>query len=257
MNLNSDRFVPKKDNKNTFYFEHLQRYDFSARFIKGKIILDLGCGSGYGSRRLLDHKAKSVVAVDIDPKIINFAKKNYPHKKLSFQVANATKLSFRDSKFDVVVSFEVIEHVKDYPKYIQEVLRVLKPKGQFIFSTPNKLKHRANTSAYHFKEFTPLELNKLFRKYPCQFKLFGQFFKSQDFIEAEEEYFKRYNNITFGGNKNIKKLLNIIPSKLKASLYKIFWKPLPQLDFKQIKIQSKNINEAVSLIGVVQKNNEI
>lgn len=256
MCLNSDRFVPKKESKDTFYFEHLQRYDFSARFIKDKTVLDLGCGSGYGSRRLLDHKSKSVVAVDIDPKIINFAKKNYPHKKLSFKVANATKLPFNDNKFDVVVSFEVIEHLKDYNTYIKEILRVLKPKGQFIFSTPNKLKHRANTSAYHFKEFTPLELNKLFSKYKCHLKLFGQFFKNQNFIEAEKEYFKRYNYITFGGNKNIKKLLNIIPSNLKAFLYKIFWKPLPQFDLKQMRIESKNISQAITLIGVTQKNNE-
>lgn len=254
--LNNDRFVPKKKNTDAFYFEHIQRYDFSGGYIKNKTVLDLGCGSGYGSRRLLDYKCKSVVAIDIEPKIINFAKKNFPHKNLTFKVANATKLPFKDNSFDVVVSFEVIEHIKDYNTYTNEVLRVLRPHGKFIFSTPNKLKHRANTSAYHFKEFTTIELKNLFKDHKCSLRLYGQFFRNKDFLNAEKEYFRRYNNITFGGNKDLKKLLNLIPSNLKTIIYKVFWKPIPQIDPKQIKIESKNLNDAITLIGIVQRKNE-
>ncbi len=249
MNLNCDRFVPSK-NKDTFYFEHIQRYKFSKKFVKNKKILDLGSGSGYGSFELIKLGAKEVISIDIDPKIIKFAKEKYHNDKLTFQIADATSLPFKDNEFDVVISFEVIEHIKNYQNYLREVFRVLRPKGYFIFSTPNRLKHRAGTSAYHFKEFTPNELKKIFKK--NKIKLYGQFFEDLSQIKAEEEYFQRYKKLTFGGNKKIKKLFNLIPSFIKVAIYKVFWHPLPQISLQQMKISYKNINKAITLIGVVK-----
>lgn len=149
MQLNAERLVPK-DLNDPFYLEHIQRYQFAKKYIKEMKVLDLGCGAGYGSFELKKLGAKSVVGIDNDSKAIEYAISKFKIENLKFKIDNATNLSFPDSTFDIVVSFEVIEHIKDYRKYLKEVFRVLKKGGYFIFSTPNAKGIRAGTSPYHF-----------------------------------------------------------------------------------------------------------
>ncbi len=237
MGINSDRFVPNGQSEDSFYLEHIQRYDFAKPFIRQKKVLDLGCGSGYGSFELIKLGAKKVEAVDISSKAINYAKKNYHHKNLFFRVADATSIPFPDNSFDVIVSFEVIEHIKNYQMFIKEAFRVLKKPGYFIFSTPNKDQYRANTSAYHYKEFNPTDLKQLFKKYGG-LKLYGQYFLNQKFIDQEINYFKRYNQLSLGGNKIVKKIFLLFPPSFKSFVYRLVWpqptKPLaPKIAINQ------------------------
>ncbi len=116
--------------------EHLSRYVFASRLCRGKRVVDLGCGSGYGSAELA-RLAESVVGVDVAAEAIAEAQAEYGSDKLRFEVASLEKLPFADGAFHLGVCFEVIEHLADFRALLAEARRVLDPSGQFIVSTPN------------------------------------------------------------------------------------------------------------------------
>lgn len=123
------------------YLRHKKVYVFAREYCKHKIILDYGCGLGYGSF-FLSGIAKQVFGVDVEQKVIDFSSRNYRAGNLHFQMISHSGLNrFSDNYFDIVVSFQVIEHVRDVNPYLNEIKRVLKDDGIFFVSTPNK-KHR-------------------------------------------------------------------------------------------------------------------
>jgi SAM-dependent methyltransferase len=137
--------------------EHLARYAFAARLARGKRVLDTGCGAGYGSAELA-HAAQAAVGIDVSADAITFARANYRLPNLTFEVASCTALPHRDASFDLVVGFEVIEHLENWREFLREVRRVLAPNGQFIVSTPNKLYYNESrggqgANPFHVHEF--------------------------------------------------------------------------------------------------------
>lgn len=247
--LNSERIVPENLNE-PFYVEHIQRYRFALPHCRGKFVLDLGCGVGYGSYFLARNRSKHIDALDIDPKAIKYAQKRYTHTKIKYWVSDAKELPFDKNVFDCVVSFEVIEHIKEYTIYLKEIKRVLKKNGKFILSTPNILGHRHSTSAYHHKEFSPKELLNTLKRSGFKVKLYGQFFEDDNYVKSESNYFKRYNVLTLNGNNLIKKLLHLIPSQIKTTIYKLIWAPFPDSPSNSIVIKKSNLERATTLIAV-------
>ena len=133
-------------------------------------MLDLGCGHGYGSEYLAQRPGSFVLGVDMDSKAISFARENYQGLNLHFAIMDANRLALSDRGFDAVVSFEVIEHVADPVRYLEEVKRVLKPGGLFVLSTPNRnatglrYKNAICEDHYHRREYSPKELELLLRR---------------------------------------------------------------------------------------------
>lgn len=146
------------------YKEHFERYKFSLQFITDKKVLDIACGSGYGSYLIAQSGAQEVWGGDIEQQAIETAKQNYQEENLHFRVIDVLDIPFDDSYFDVVVSFETIEHVRDVRVFRDELFRVLKPGGKLILSTPNrKVTQRLGIhNPYHLKEFSVEELVGLF-----------------------------------------------------------------------------------------------
>lgn len=105
---------------------------FSKMVKKGAKILEVGCGVGYFLRWL--EKKYDVVGVDISSQAIKIAKNR---TKASLLVADAQKLPFRNETFDVIVAFDVIEHLENPVKFFREAYRVLSRNGLLILSTPN------------------------------------------------------------------------------------------------------------------------
>jgi SAM-dependent methyltransferase len=150
--------------------EHMARYHFAVRLARGKRVLDAGCGAGYGSAELAG-VAESVTAIDIAADAVEYARAHYTLPNLVFEQGSCTLLPYADSTFDLVVAFEVIEHLEDWREFLQQVRRVLTPAGQLIVSTPNRLyytesrgTHGANPFHVHefdFDEFTR-ELKQFF-----------------------------------------------------------------------------------------------
>jgi SAM-dependent methyltransferase len=137
--------------------EHLARYSFAARLARGKRVLDAGCGAGYGSAELA-HTAQWVVGADLEREAVDFARANYRLPNLWFEQASCVALPHNDSTFDLVVAFEVIEHLEQWREFLLEVRRIISPNGQFVVSTPNKRYYTESrgvegSNPFHVHEF--------------------------------------------------------------------------------------------------------
>lgn len=159
------------------YQTSLERYEFARRFIDGKNVLDIACGSGYGSAHLAE-KAKNVTGVDIDGEVIDYCKKIYPFRNLDFlQIDKNQVLEDFSNKFDVIVSLETIEHVADYEFFLTKLKKYLKDEGRIILSTPNNFKKiNPPENKFHVREFDIMELHEILKKlFPdYRIEIFGQ-----------------------------------------------------------------------------------
>lgn len=126
----------------------LQRYWHTRRFTevpklleptRGKI-LDIGCADGTFTSVILKHTgAGKIIGIDVLPKSVSYARRRFARsKKLSFRVADAHNLPFRDKEFDVVVCLETLEHVEDPRRVLSEIKRVLKKDGYLIVLVPSE-----------------------------------------------------------------------------------------------------------------------
>ncbi|MGA2272693.1 MAG: methyltransferase domain-containing protein [Bryobacteraceae bacterium] len=132
--------------------EHLARYAFAARLAHGKRVLDAGCGAGYGSAELAG-QADSVTGADLAAEAVDFARAHYGVPNLAFEQASCDRLPHPDACFDLVVAFEVIEHLEGWREFLLEARRVLAPGGQLIVSTPNKLYYTESRGAHGLNPF--------------------------------------------------------------------------------------------------------
>jgi SAM-dependent methyltransferase len=147
--------------------EHLARYCFAEALAGQKRVLDAGCGLAYGSARLA-RRAEEVFALDnaFDP--LREVRGQYEPAGVRFAQGDVTSLPFRSGSFDVVVAFEVIEHLEDWRGFLAEVERVLEPSGQLIVSTPNRLYYeetRDEPNLYHMHEFDYEEFQSELQKF--------------------------------------------------------------------------------------------
>src|SRR6478672_7942172 len=116
---------------NSTSIEHLHRYAITMALVKGKTVLDIACGEGYGTY-FLAQNATNILGVDIDAPTIQKAKQKYIRPNLEFRAGSALAIPEKDNSFDVVVSFETLEHVVEHGTMMGEIKRVLKPKGMLI-----------------------------------------------------------------------------------------------------------------------------
>lgn len=131
-----ERVVPGQVDVN-LWNEHMARYAFAARLARGRRVLDAGCGTGYGSAELAT-VAASVTGLDLAAEAVEWGRARFEQPNLWWARGSCAQLPFRDGCFDLVVAFEVIEHLAEWPAMLAEVRRVLAPGGQFLVSTPNK-----------------------------------------------------------------------------------------------------------------------
>ena len=167
-----ERLVVNDESKSTIlYDEHIVRYRFVTAFVAGKTVLDIACGSGYGAA-LLAKAGGKVTGIDLDLEALTEAKKNYG-SAVTFLQGDAATIPLADSSIDIAVSFETIEHITDYVKFVQELKRVIKDDGLVFISTPNKIVF-GQKNPFHVKEFNKEEFSELLNSYFSFVKIFEQ-----------------------------------------------------------------------------------
>lgn len=136
MSEDLERFDPAT-HKGRIFYEHLHRYALCREWVEGLRVLDVACGTGYGTA-VLGTVAASVTGLDISQDSVIEARRRYGKENVQYVVGDCYALPFDDESFDVVVANEMIEHVEDHDGLIKEIKRVLRPNGRFLVSTPNK-----------------------------------------------------------------------------------------------------------------------
>jgi ubiquinone biosynthesis O-methyltransferase len=160
-----ERLIPKQiadDPASQKLFEiHSRRYETAARYVRGKRVLDIACGAGYGSQMLGLAGARAVVGVDISAQSVEYAKKHYQTPSVEFVCANAEQFEWPE-RFDVVVSFETIEHLQYPDKFLDRLHNLLVPGGELILSVP--LGETRHVDRYHLHAFSQEEVFNLLEK---------------------------------------------------------------------------------------------
>lgn len=155
MEFTGERYIPEKGWASIAY-EHLSRYMFAANFVQGKKVLDLGSGEGYGAH-FLSKVASSVVGMDLDEEAVRHACRKYGPTtgNLTYKRGSAAEIPFEGKQFEVVVCFEMLEHIAEHQEMMSEIGRVLSDDGLLIISTPNKLAYSdlpEYRNEYHIRE---------------------------------------------------------------------------------------------------------
>jgi 2-polyprenyl-3-methyl-5-hydroxy-6-metoxy-1,4-benzoquinol methylase len=137
LKADGERFLPWMEDP-IINYEHLHRYGFAKEFAKGKKVLDLACGEGYGSAMLAE-EADDVIGIDINEAAIKHASRKYAKGNLRFMRSSMTNVMIKGRKiFDVIICFEALEHIEEHKETMAEVERLLKDGGIFIVSMPNR-----------------------------------------------------------------------------------------------------------------------
>jgi len=171
------------DDETFFGFaNHIQRYEFAARYCVGKRVLDAGCGIGYGSNFLAIQGASEVVAVDISDDALAEAEKNYRRPNLKFlkgDVENLRENSHLSSPFNTIVNLENLEHLHHGDRFVDGARACLSAEGTLVVSTPNgdltERDEQGNIkNVFHIKEYSKEELTTLLQPFFGRIELFGQ-----------------------------------------------------------------------------------
>ena len=138
-----------------------RRYETAARYVKDKRVLDIACGVGYGSQLLRLAGATTVVGVDVSSESVEYAKQRYQTPNVEFICADAEQFQSSE-QFDVVVSFETIEHLPHPIKFLENIRSFLVPGGELILSVP--LGETRHFDPYHLHIFSQKQVFTLLEK---------------------------------------------------------------------------------------------
>jgi len=135
-----ERLVTSDQDHIQMIYEHLHRYLWACDQVLGKVVLDIACGEGYGTR-LLAQRAERAIGVDIAANAVRHAARKYKHPNLKFLTGSCLKIPLENESVDFVVSFETIEHLETHDTFLLEIRRVLRPGGTLIISCPDKAEY--------------------------------------------------------------------------------------------------------------------
>lgn len=182
-----ERFVPSESGE--IAYEHWHRYAACASIVENKKVLDIACGEGYGTA-LLARTASHVVGVDIEEAAVSHARKQYADQaNASYAVGDACSIPFADGSFDVVVSFETLEHLEDQDGMLAEITRVLTPQGLLVISSPDKHNYsdaRNYHNPFHVKELYFSDLDRLLRAHFKSVDYYGQRMSTGSLIASQD-----------------------------------------------------------------------
>jgi 2-polyprenyl-3-methyl-5-hydroxy-6-metoxy-1,4-benzoquinol methylase len=246
------------------YLFHLVTYNFARRYVGGKRALDYGCGSGYGTA-LLAGDCEHITGIDTAPEAINYAELHYQAPNLSYETvkpASEEPIPFSDAFFDTVLSFQVLEHIRDVKPYLSEIKRVLKPGGALILSTPDRstrlLPFQKPWNIWHIKEYSKKKLAHILEQYFCNVEI-QQMGGKQKVLEIELARTRTLMWLTLPFT------LPLVPEIIRTGCLRVLKhlekrrktrisRSLQQFDFDESDLFiSPNLSKSVNLIAVAYK----
>jgi ubiquinone/menaquinone biosynthesis C-methylase UbiE len=168
---------------------HNHAYKEAAGLVVAGRVLDLGCNNGYGSYELSRHGHK-VVGVDVSAEALDDARRRFSADNLEFRQVSGVDLPFESASFDLITSFQVIEHIVEMEPYLAEIRRVMKLGGLVVLTTPNA-RIRLDPgmrpwNRFHVQEFTPEHLKETLSPFFADVKIRGLY-------ASEEIYSMEFN----------------------------------------------------------------
>jgi SAM-dependent methyltransferase len=162
LTLTGERTIPGLDVENYWFRRHEVVYQQLAPRCAGLEVLEAGCGEGYGAD-LISRVARRVIALDYDKTTVAHVRARYP--RVEVMHGNLAELPLADASVDVVVNFQVIEHLWDQTQFVRECARVLRPSGLLMVSTPNRITFSPGRDTpinpFHTRELNADELTRL------------------------------------------------------------------------------------------------
>jgi SAM-dependent methyltransferase len=162
LTLTGERTIPGLDVENYWFRRHEVVYQQLAPRCAGREVLEAGCGEGYGAD-LISRIARRVIALDYDETTVAHVRARYP--RVEVMHGNLAELPLADASVDVVVNFQVIEHLWDQTQFVRECARVLRPPGLLMVSTPNRITFSPGRdipiNPFHTRELNADELTRL------------------------------------------------------------------------------------------------
>ena len=160
--LTGERTIPGLDIENYWFRRHEVVYQQLAPRCRDRDVLEAGCGEGYGAD-LIAQVARRVIGLDYDDAAVAHVAASYP--RVEAVQGNLAELPLPDAAVDVVVNFQVIEHLWDQAQFIAECARVLRPNGVLMISTPNRITFSPGRDTpinpFHTRELNAAELTEL------------------------------------------------------------------------------------------------
>jgi SAM-dependent methyltransferase len=139
-------------------------------------VLEVGFGEGYGSS-IVREWVREYHGVEVSPEAVAHATSKYANRQVAFHHYSGAVLPFEDGEFDLVISFQVIEHVQDTCGYLREIRRVARKGATILIVTPNRNHRLADGerpwNRYHVREYSPAELKGLLLEELSEVELFG------------------------------------------------------------------------------------
>jgi SAM-dependent methyltransferase len=210
-----------------YWGEHAARYVFALDYVKDRSVLDIACGTGYGMA-FLKRDAESVTGVDVDIEAAREALSECDTDKTRVLLGDGTNLPFNDASFDVITSFETLEHLHARGNFLAELRRVLKPRGTLILSTPNanytKPVSGRPSNPFHVFEYEPGELRTELGGYFSIERFLGQTLGEGTGIPPFQDAQNRLpKDLTTQIRLISWKLFNKIPFSVRESLSRLIW----------------------------------
>ena len=173
------------ETQSPWWGEHLFRYQWAQQYVRPSMkILDLACGTGFGSALLSRAMGVTVIGGDLDPPSLaaaaaEFGTESGPH----FAAMDGTRLPLPDRSLDLILSYETVEHIERYRDFVGELARILKERGTLLLSTPNRLVTSPDgviRNPFHTQEFDIPELERVLSGHFSEVRVMGQHYARFD-----------------------------------------------------------------------------